>query len=158
MVVADRQKKPIIPSESERELATQSSRILAKQMNSHSKTQKIKVESERGKEEQILIPSVAYELLLEILSQMSQGNAVTLVPVHAELTTQKAANLLNVSRPHLIKLLESGEIPFRKVGTHRKILAEDLFKYKSDIDAKRSQSLDELTAMTEELGLYDDEY
>lgn len=155
MLVADRQKKPSIPSEAEIELATQSSRILAKQINSHSTTQKIKVESERGKEEEIVIPSVAYELLLEILSQMSQGNAVTLVPVHAELTTQKAANLLNVSRPHLIKLLESGEIPFRKVGTHRKILAEDLFKYKSDIDAKRSQSLDELTAITEELGLYD---
>ncbi|MEL7075250.1 MAG: excisionase family DNA-binding protein [Cyanobacteria bacterium J06648_1] len=74
----------------------------------------------------------------------------------AELSTQQAANFLNVSRPYLIKLLESEEIPYRKVGKHRRILAKDLYEYKAATDAKRSQSLDELTALTEELDLYED--
>ena len=83
--------------------------------------------------------------------------SVTLIPVKAELSTQQAANLLNVSRPYLIKLLESKEIPHHKVGKHRRILAQDLYKYKADIDAKRSQSLEELTALSEELDLYEDD-
>ena len=130
---------------------------LASSLNSRNATQKIKIESENGEEKTLSIPSIAYELLIEILAQMSQGNAVTLVPVRAELSTQQAANLLNVSRPHLIKLLDRNEIPHRKVGRHRRILAKDLYSYKDDIDCKRSQSLDELTALTEELGLYEDD-
>ncbi len=156
MQVIDRQNKPPLPSEAEIELSTESSRILASVLNSHNTTQKIKVESESGEEKSLLIPSIAYELLIDILSQMSQGNAVTLVPVHAELSTQQAANLLNVSRPYLIKLLDSGEIPHRKVGKHRRILAQDLYSYKADLDDKRSRSLDKLTALSEELGLYND--
>ena len=155
MAVLERQNKPPLPSEEDIKLSLLSSRILASSLNSHSATQKIKVESEDGVERSLLIPSAAYELLIDILSQMSQGNAVTLVPVHAELSTQQAANLLNVSRPYLIKLLDNGEIPYRKVGRHRRILAKDLYAYKEDIDTKRSQSLDELTAISEELGLYD---
>ncbi|MGL6342693.1 MAG: helix-turn-helix domain-containing protein [Waterburya sp.] len=89
---------------------------------------------------------------------MSQGNAVTLVPVHAELSTQEAANLLNVSRPYLIKLLDSGEIPYRKIGKHRKILATDLYTYKEQIDTQRSESLDKLAALSQELNLYDDDF
>jgi excisionase family DNA binding protein len=156
MVVLDRQRKAPIPTEADVELSTESSRILASLTNSHRQTQKITVESESGKEESLLIPSIAYELLIDILSQISQGNAVTLVLVQAELSTQQAANLLNVSRPYLIKLLESKEIPYRKIGKHRRILAKDLYEYKADIDAKRSQSLDELTALSEELDLYED--
>jgi excisionase family DNA binding protein len=157
MAVLDRQKKTPIPTEADIKISTQSSRVLASLTNSHSQTQKITVESENGKEESLLIPSVAYELLIDILSQISQGNAVTLVPVQAELSTQQAANLLNVSRPYLIKLLESKKIPYRKIGKHRRILAKDLYQYKADIDAKRSQSLDQLTALTEELDLYEDD-
>ncbi|MEM8719044.1 MAG: excisionase family DNA-binding protein [Cyanobacteria bacterium P01_G01_bin.39] len=157
MAVLDRQRKIPIPTEADIQLSTQSSRVLASLTNSHQETQKITVESESGKEESLLIPSVAYELLIDILSQISQGNAVTLVPVQAELSTQQAANLLNVSRPYLIKLLESNEIPYRKIGKHRRILAQDLYQYKADIDAKRSQSLDELAALTEELDLYEDD-
>jgi excisionase family DNA binding protein len=157
MQVTPRQNKPPLPNDTEIELSLHSSRILASLINSHNATQKIKVSSESGEEKSLLIPTIAYELLIDILSQMSQGNAVTLVPVHAELSTQQAANLLNVSRPYLIKLLDSGEIPHHKVGKHRRILAKDLYSYKADLDAKRSSSLDELTALSEELGLYDDE-
>ena len=157
MAILDRQKKIPIPTEADIELSAQSSRVLASLTNSHKGTQKITVESENGQEKSLMIPSVAYELLIDILSQLSQGNAVTLVPVKAELSTQQAANLLNVSRPYLIKLLESEEIPYRKVGKHRRILAKDLYKYKAEIDEKRNQSLDELTALTEELDLYEDD-
>lgn len=156
MQIQERQNKLRIPSESEIELSTLSSRILSSVQNSNRETQTIKVEAKNGEEQSLLIPTFAYELLIDILSQMAQGNAVTLIPVHAELSTQQAANILNVSRPHLIKLLESGEIPYYKVGKHRRILAQKLYDYKSDIDAKRSQTLDELTAFTQELGLDDD--
>ncbi|MDJ0899173.1 MAG: excisionase family DNA-binding protein [Xenococcus sp. MO_188.B8] len=156
MAILDRQRKIPIPTKADIELSARSSRVLASLTNSHQGTQKITVESERGKEESLMIPSVAYELLIDILSQISQGNAVTIVPVKAELSTQQAANLLNVSRPYLIKLLESREIPYHKVGKHRRVLAQDLYKYKTDIDAKRSQSLDELTALSEELDLYEE--
>ena len=92
----------------------------------------------------VTVPRAAYQLLLESLAQLSNGNAVTVVPVHAELTTQQAAALLNVSRPHLVHLLEEGALPFRKVGTHRRVLAEDVIAYRLRDDEKRRQAADGL--------------
>lgn len=107
----------------------------------------------RAGDEDAVVPMKAFELLLEILAQMANGNAVTVVPVQAELTTQQAADFLNVSRPFLVALLEVGTLPHRKVGTHRRVRFEDLLLYKQADDAKRQHVLDQLSAQAQELGM-----
>lgn len=143
-----------IPTEVEVQLAQQSSRIFASHIPHHRSTIELKVvEEDNNSEEKVVIPAVAFHLLVDILSQMAQGNAVTLIPIHAELTTQEAADILNVSRPFLIKLIETGEIICRKVGRHRRIRFEDLMSYKQQTDSDRLRALDELAAQAQELNM-----
>ncbi len=142
-----------IPTEVEAQLAQESSRIFASHIPHDRSTIELKVVEDDNSEEKVVIPAAAFHLLVDILSQMAQGNAFTLIPIHAELTTQEAADILNVSRPFIIKLIETGEIPCRKVGKHRRIRFEDLMNYKQKIDSDRLQALDELAAQAQELNM-----
>lgn len=101
----------------------------------------------------LILPRQALALLRDVLSEMAQGNAVTIVPTHAELTTQEAANILNVSRPYLIKLLEESKIPYHKVNKHRRIRFEALMEYKRQRDAESAAALDELSKQAQELDM-----
>ena len=100
--------------------------------------------------EPIELPAGAVALLMEVLEAMAAGRGVTIIPENAELTTVQAAEVLNVSRPFLIKLLDDGQIPHRKVGKHRRIRMEDVMTYKSDIDRDREAILDQLAAEAQE--------
>jgi len=101
---------------------------------------------------ELVVPRVAVELLTGVLAHLAAGRGVSIMPAHAELTTQQAADILNVSRPYLIGLLESGEIEHRKVGKHRRVKMESLMDYVRRDDQRRREAADELTALTQEMG------
>ena len=101
----------------------------------------------------VLVPSVALEFFVDVLAELANGNSVTVAPVRAELTTQQAADLLNVSRPYLIKLLDEREIPYRRVGNRRKVLTADLIDYKRRDEALRREIADELTSEARDIAL-----
>ena len=140
-----------LPNQDEVEQAKVSSRTLSKYAGVERVQMTLKVDGQPT--EDLILPGHVLQILLEVLSEMSKGNAISLVPHHHELSTQEAANLLNVSRPFLVGLLEKGEIDFRKVGTHRRVLLKDVMAYKESIDQRRKASLDELTALSQEEGM-----
>ena len=142
----------LTPSATDTQLAQESSRQLTKILAAKKNSVRILVQADGRKEEAVAIPLAAFRLLTNVLTEMAKGNAVALIPVHAELTTQQAADLLNVSRPYLIELLEKGAIPFRKVGTHRRVLFQDVMAYKRRSDQARLKALEELSALDQELG------
>lgn len=97
------------------------------------------------------IPVAAMQMLIEIMQQMAQGKPVSIIPSNAELTTQQAADFLNVSRPYFVKLLEEGNIPFKKVGTRRRVLFKDLIEFKSLDLERRNKVADKLVGMSQEI-------
>lgn len=106
-------------------------------------------------EEKIRIPISALRLLAKILMELSRGNPISIVPIATEITTQAAAELLGCSRPHIVRLLEEGKIPFTKVGKHRRIKYEDLAKFKKEMKISQRNKIQELMQLDEESGLYD---
>lgn len=139
---------PATPEESE--LARESSRLLAACIG-RGKTARLRVIDSDG---EIEVPVQALRMLVDILNNMAAGNAVSLVPIYAELTTQQTADFLNVSRPHVVGLLERGELPHHKVGTHRRVYFRDLMTYKSAQLANSKARLTELAQQAQEQGFY----
>ena len=141
------------PSKEEQKAAMKSYSVLAtmlEEINSDYPEIEIEETSER-----IKIPINALKLLARILKETSQGKPISIVPIATEITTQAAAELLGCSRPHLVKLLENGEIKFTKVGKHRRLKYEDVVNYKKKLKAKQRQLLIEIMKSDEETGLYD---
>lgn len=149
--------KPSIPTSQDKAMAFESTRQLMKFLQSSKvKTNSpVRVSAGSGgrSDVEISVPVMALRLFVEVLSEMSKGNAITILPLHAELTTQEAAEFLNVSRPFLIQLLDDQKVPFRKVGKHRRVLVEDLLRFKENLDAERRKVLDKIAQESQKLGL-----
>lgn len=143
---------PQLPTEKEVALAKEGSRELSMVMNTPDETQEITICMGHS-EKRVHLPASAVQMLMDILVNISQGNAVQVVPVHAELTTQQAADILMVSRPYLVKLLDEKKIEHRKVGSHRRIRYNDLLKFKEQEERARKAVLDELAAEAQELDM-----
>jgi excisionase family DNA binding protein len=143
------------PTEHEKTVAGQSSKEIARclQRGNPEGFSRIAVLDGEQLCEPVIVPKEAMRLFVDLLNHMAQGNIVTLFPIHAELTTQEAADLVNVSRPFLVKQLEAGEIPFTRTGKHRRIRFQDLMDYKERVDRLRDAALDELAALDQELNL-----
>lgn len=143
-----------LPAPYEIEAAVRGQRELAAYLSTKMEVQKIAIQDSDDNTHQIELPTSSLTLLMSILGELANGNAVQVVPVHAELTTQEAANILNVSRPHMVKLLEEGKLPFHKTGRHRRVLFADLMNYKEQRDHESRTAMQELADLSQELGLY----
>lgn len=148
-------REAVAPTPDDTKLAEETSRRLTSFLAGAKphKPLRVRITPDNEPEETISIPASAFRMLNDILTEMAKGNAITLIPVHTELTTQQAADLLNVSRPFLVEQLEKGVIPYRKVGTHRRVLFKELMIYKQAMDKNRLKALEELSAIDQELKL-----
>lgn len=145
--------EPVVPTEADVALAQESSRALAPIATTGLGEVQIRFRQAKGSTQAVALPQAAVRLLMDILTHMAQGQAVTLIPVHAELTTQQAADMLNVSRPFLVKLLEEGQLPYRKVGTHRRVLFRDVLAFKQRSDDRRREALRALAEQGQSLDM-----
>lgn len=158
MKLMTRAQQAVTPTEQESDIARASSRELAKVLAESQAGGELYLRLRTGKKQRetdIALPHSALRVLAGALRQMAEGHGVLLVPVDAELTTQQAADLLGVSRPFLIKLLEQRKLPYRRVGAHRRLLAADVLRYATAERARREQVLGELLEETERLELYE---
>ena len=149
MTAVRNESTPLLPTEKEADLARDSSRLLAACIG-RGPTARLRAIDGDG---EIEVPVSALRMLVDILANMAEGNAVSIVPIHAELTTQQAADFLSVSRPYLVGLVNKGELPVRKVGNQRRLPLADVLDYKARTRANRLEALRELTALDQELGL-----
>lgn len=145
--------EPFQPTDTDVAVAREAMRALMRLTQQDQPVQVQAVEGADGRQETAVLPQAAVRLLLDMLGQIADGNAVSIVPIQAELTTQQAADMLNVSRPFLVGLLEKGTLPFHKVGTHRRVHFGDVIAYKQREHEARHRALDELARQGQELGL-----
>lgn len=143
-----------LPSREEAALARLSSRELAAYVETGATTQHVTFTQQDGEYHQVELPVAALRLLVNILTELGDGNTVKMMPVHAEMTTQEASDVLNMSRPTFIKLLDDGELPYHRAGNRRKVKYRDVMAYKKTIDNKRLETLQELSELDQldELG------
>ena len=149
MSAAHHQIPPLLPTSQDAELARTSSRLLAACIG-RGDTARLRV---IDGQDAIEVPVAALRMLVDILANMAEGNAISLVPIHAELTTQQAADFLGVSRPYLVGLVDTGEVPHHKVGTHRRIYFRDLLAYRKERMGKSRAALDALAEQAQKLGM-----
>lgn len=141
---------PLVPTEAEAIMAGEVSRVLA--MQTIRDEVRIELKDDKNQSMAIILPSSIVRMLQYILTEMALGNAVALMSINAEMTTQEAAEYLNVSRLFVVKQIDAGHIPHHKVGTHSRIRVQDLLAYKRNIDQARDQALAELTSEDQRLG------
>lgn len=143
--------EPITPTEAEVHLAQKLGPRLATHLATNMETTLLLEEG--GHSEKVVLPARATRWLADALAEMAKGKAVLFSSIDAELTTQQAADFLNVSRPYLVRLLEEKKIPHRKVGTHRRVLARDVKEYKERNNAQRLDTLAQLVEQAQELDM-----
>ena len=142
-----------LPVEREVQAALEGQRALAAFLATRLETQQIQIFDDKNQAHRVELPTSALRLLVDILAELAEGNAVKVVPVHAELTTQEAADMLNVSRPHLVKLLEEGALPFHRAGKHRRVRFADLMQFKVQRDQASEDAMAALAKQAQELGM-----
>jgi excisionase family DNA binding protein len=143
----------IEPGSVDSEVAGRAARRISDYLSSHPDEDLIEALGEVGSDA-LVIPRPTVVMLAQVLDLLANGQGVQIIPKDAELTTQQAADVLNVSRPYVIGLLESGQIPFRKVGRHRRITFEALMEYKRKDDLQRRAAADDLADLSQELGTF----
>jgi excisionase family DNA binding protein len=140
-----------LPTAEEVSIARESGRALSAFLQTRAETQQIEIFDDQGVAHPVRVPVSALRLLVDLLTEIGEGNAVSIMPIHAELTTQEAADVLNVSRPFLVRLLERGEIPFHKIGSHCRVRYQDVIAYKDRLDVERNKALDALAEQSQAL-------
>lgn len=144
----------IRPGDADADLANRAARRIREYLSAHPGGDPVRIQGELAGDDALIVPREAAVMLAQILALLASGQGVQVMPDAAELTTQQAAEFLNVSRPFLIRLLETDQIPYRLVGTHRRISFADLREYKRRDDLSRRRAADELSQLSQELGLY----
>lgn len=157
-MAAPSRRPPQLPTDTEIAQAREASRQLARFLpqggdDAATHAPALRLVTDDNHHEMIAIPPGALRLLVDMLTQLGQGRAVTVLPQRAELTTQDVADYLNVSRPYVVSLIEQGKLPARKVGTRRRVAFEDLLRFDEQQRAQRRAALDELARIDQELGL-----
>jgi excisionase family DNA binding protein len=140
---------PTALEEEQTEAAADAARVLGTLLQKEQSV--VQLRTDEG--ETVPVPGPAFRLFVDLLTHLANGDGVVVMPGHAELSTQQAAEILNVSRPYVIKLIEDKQLPARNVGTHRRVLLQDLLEYKRRNDAEREAVMQELADQAQELGL-----
>ena len=151
--MSDRAGGVIRSGDADQELASRAARRLRDYLAAHPGTDPVTIKGELAGDDCLIVPREATVMFAHILALLAAGQGVQLIPDAAELTTQQAADFLNVSRPFLIGLLEAGEIAYRMVGTHRRVLFKDIMAYKAEHRRARAATLNRLSELDQELGL-----